>query len=112
MGAVIGVVVMATLFLVAAIFLFRGKCSWLIAGYNTASKEEKAKYNEKKLCVTVGYLTVVVAILLYVMAFLCYLVEKGQLAENALVPFAIVFVAVVLGTAIFEIIYTNTACKK
>jgi hypothetical protein len=27
--------------------LISGHGSWLISGYNTASKEEKAKYNEK-----------------------------------------------------------------
>lgn len=31
-----------------------GKGSFLIAGYNTASEKEKAKYNEKKLCRIVG----------------------------------------------------------
>ena len=31
-------------------------------GYNTASKEEKAKYNEKKLCRTMGFECVFIAI--------------------------------------------------
>src|SRR5699024_2367761 len=34
--------------------LLMGKGSFLIAGYNTASEKEKAKYNEKKLCRIVG----------------------------------------------------------
>lgn len=33
---------------IMSITLLWGHGSWLIAGYNTASKEEKAKYNEKK----------------------------------------------------------------
>lgn len=35
------------IFAVLSIVLISGHGSWLISGYNTASKEEKAKYNEK-----------------------------------------------------------------
>lgn len=38
------------LFLILGIVLRKGKGSWLIAGYNTSSKYEKSKYNEKALC--------------------------------------------------------------
>jgi len=38
------------LFLVLGIVLWRGKGAWLIAGYNTSSKSEKARYDEKALC--------------------------------------------------------------
>ena len=33
-----------------SLLLLSGRGSWLIAGYNTASKKEKEKYDEKKLC--------------------------------------------------------------
>ena len=36
------------IFAVLSIVLISGHGSWLISGYNTASKEEKAKYNKKK----------------------------------------------------------------
>lgn len=36
------------IFAVLSIVLISGHGSWFISGYNTASKEEKAKYNEKK----------------------------------------------------------------
>lgn len=32
---------------ILSIVLISGHGSWFISGYNTASKEEKAKYNEK-----------------------------------------------------------------
>ena len=35
------------IFAVLSITLLSGHGSWFISGYNTASKEEKAKYNEK-----------------------------------------------------------------
>jgi O-antigen/teichoic acid export membrane protein len=37
-----------------ALYMISGKGGWLISGYNTMSKEEKAKYDEKKLCRWVG----------------------------------------------------------
>ena len=46
--------IMPVIFLMISIFLLVGKGSFLIAGYNTASADEKAKYNEKKLCRIVG----------------------------------------------------------
>ncbi len=49
-GAVVGALV-----LLGIIFL-KGKGSFLIAGYNTASKAEKEKIDEKKLCTCVGML--------------------------------------------------------
>ncbi len=42
-------IVMFAAFLALSIVFSRGKGSFLIAGYNTMSKEEKAKYDEKKL---------------------------------------------------------------
>ena len=42
------ILIIALLFLTAGIFLLCGKEKWLIAGYNTLSKEERKKYNEKK----------------------------------------------------------------
>ena len=38
-----------------------GKASFLIAGYNTSSKEEKDKYDEKALCKFIGNLLLVLA---------------------------------------------------
>ena len=33
-----------------SLILLAGKGSWLIAGYNTSTREKKQKYNEKRLC--------------------------------------------------------------
>ena len=46
---------------VAALFLLNGKGAFLIAGYNTLSKEEKAKYDEKALCRFTGRLLLIVS---------------------------------------------------
>ena len=42
------------IFAVLSIILLSGHGSWFISGYNTASREEKEKYDEKKLCRTMG----------------------------------------------------------
>ena len=42
------------LFVLLGIILSFGKGSFLIAGYNTSSKEEKEKINEKALCKFMG----------------------------------------------------------
>lgn len=49
---------------VVSIILISGHGGWFISGYNTASKEEKAKYDERKLCRTVGVGMGVISILL------------------------------------------------
>ena len=42
------------IFAALSITLLSGHGSWFISGYNTATKEEKEKYDEKKLCRTMG----------------------------------------------------------
>lgn len=44
------------LFVLLGVIFSLGKGAFLIAGYNTASKEEKAKYDEKALCRFMGKL--------------------------------------------------------
>ena len=41
-----------------------------ISGYNTATKEEKEKYDEKKLCRTMGIGMSIIAILVLIMGLL------------------------------------------
>ena len=53
---------------IISIVLISGHGGWLIAGYNMASKEEKAKYNEKKLCRTMGIGMSIITILLLIMS--------------------------------------------
>lgn len=55
-------------FLALGVVFSRGKGSSLIAGYNTASPEEKAKYDEKKLCKAMSRLMFVLALCWLVIA--------------------------------------------
>ena len=56
------------LFLVLGVVFSRRKGTSLIAGYNTASPEEKAKYDEKKLCEAMSRLMFVLALCWLVVA--------------------------------------------
>lgn len=83
--------------------MISGHGSWLISGYNTASKEEKEKYNEKKLCRIMGTGMSVIAILILMMG----------LFENVLPAF---FVYIALGIILVDvmvmIVLGNTIGRK
>ena len=87
------------IFAALSITLLSGHGSWFISGYNTATKEEKEKYDEKKLCRTMG----IGAILALIMGLL----------ENILPAF---FVYIALGIILIDvaviIILGNTLCRK
>ena len=55
--------------ILSAVFI-SGHGSGLISGYNVASKEEKAKHNEKRLCRTMGIGMAVLAFLILISGLL------------------------------------------
>ena len=55
-------------FAILSVVLLSGHGAFLIAGYNTLSKEEKSKYDEKKLCRVFGVGMSVITICIAVMA--------------------------------------------
>lgn len=77
-----------------------GKGSWLIAGYNTLSKEEKEKYDEKKLCTAMGTMCAVLAVM------------TGLLATFDNESFAMIYGIVISITVVVTLVFTNTKCKK
>ena len=91
------------IFAVLSINLLSGHGSWFISGYNTASKEEKEKYDEKKLCRTMGIGMSVIAILILIMG----------LFENIL-PAFFVYIAwgIIVVDVVVIIILENILCKK
>lgn len=53
-------------FFIVSIFMLNGKGSMLISGYNTLSKEEKAKYKEKELTQFIGKILMFNSLLLII----------------------------------------------
>ena len=95
----IGFVILAVL----SIVLLLGHGSWFISGYNTASKEEKEKYNEKKLCRTMGFGISVITLLILIM---------GLLEDILPAFFAYIALGIILVDVIVIIILGNTICRK
>ena len=85
-----------------SLLLISGKGSWLIAGYNTASKKEKAKYDEKLLCKVVGVgLLVIAAAILFMAIF-----------ESVLpAPFTGIFLFIVFMDIALIFFLSNTICR-
>lgn len=86
-----------------SVVLLSGRGAFLIAGYNTASKKEKGKFDEKKLCRVAGIGTSVISIFLLVMAIL---------NDNLPTYFAYIFFSAIVVDVIVMLILTNTICKK
>ena len=91
--------VMAALFVLLGIPFFRGKGAFLIAGYNTASAAEKARYDEKALCRFMGKLMFLLAACQVVM---------GLGAAWAGMRLYWVGIALFLASAVGGVIYANS----
>ncbi len=90
-------------FLVVSIVLISGHGAGFIAGYNTASKEEQAKYNTKKLCRVTGIGMAVIALLILVMSIW----EAVLPAYTAYIALGIISV-----DCVAIIVLGNTYCKN
>lgn len=89
--------------LLFTIVLISGHGSGLIAGYNTAPKEKKEKYDEKKLCKTVGIGMAIISLLILIMG----------LFMNVLPAFfAYISLGIIMIDVVAIIFIGNTICKK
>lgn len=94
---IIGIIML--LLIAMSIVLLMGKGAWLIAGYNTLSREEKAKYDSAALCKFIGKYLLSIGLLMPAIPV------GGILEINWL---SIVYIAYVLISAIFVMVYCNT----
>ncbi|MDE4084355.1 DUF3784 domain-containing protein [Planococcus maritimus] len=87
------------LFLTMSLVLFQGKGAILIAGYNTLSAEEKAKYDEAALCKATGKL-------MFGITFSMALIFVGEFFQQdwLLIVGIILMIAIIMG----GIIHMNT----
>lgn len=89
------------LLLFLAFIILKGRGDGLIAGYNTASEEEREKYDAKRLRVVVAAMLLFVTVLIWVPAFL----DDG-------VDFWLVIMPIILIAVVASLIIVNTWCKK
>ncbi len=95
--------VVSGIFAIISIVLISGHGANLIAGYNTAGKEEKSKFNTKKLCRVVGTGMAVITIMILVMAI-------GEATLPA--SFATIFLVITVVDCVAVLVLANTICKK
>ena len=60
----------STVFIILTIILLSGKGTFLIAGFNTLSKEEKQKYNKKAFSKQVGWFLLLIDIPIVILTIL------------------------------------------
>ena len=90
------------IFTILGFVLRSGKGSFLIAGYNTSSKEEKEKYDEVALGKFMGNLLIVIAAIVLVTAV-------SEIYNAALFNFIVVAAPILIIILVFgTIIYANT----
>ena len=94
-------IVFSILFIVLAIILLMGKGDKLIAGYNTASEEEREKVDIKRL-------RIVMAILMVITAVFCAILPLVDNNKTSQLAAAGIFIAI----TIVGIIVANTWAKK
>ena len=94
-------IVFSILFIVLAIILLMGKGDKLIAGYNTASEEERNKVDIKRL-------RIVMAILMVITAVFCAILPLTGNNKTSQLAAAGIFIAI----TIVGIIVANTWAKK
>lgn len=94
-------IVFAIMFLVLAVIFLMGKGDMLIAGYNTASDEERKTIDIKRL-------RIVIAVLMVVTAVFCTIPPLLGNDKNSLLAAAGIFLAIIF----VGIIIANTWTKK
>ena len=92
-----------TILFILSIVLISGYGSGLIAGFNTLPKETQIKYDEKKLCKTVGIGILIIAVLLFVIALFQYVLPS---------IFAYISLVIMIVDSIVVIFLMNTICRK
>lgn len=92
-------ILLAALLILLGYLIKYRQWSWLIAGYNTSSKQEKEKYDTAALCTGVGNFILTLAGLLLIAAL-------GELIETAWIIHTgwIMFIA----ASVIFLVYANT----
>lgn len=96
----IALIIFSAILLIMGIIVLVGKGDKLIAGYNTATEQERAKYHVKRLRALIGGLLIVLA------PMMVFLLGQETMAATG------TFGAVTLIACIVVLILANTWAKK
>lgn len=92
-------IIIAVIFVILGIVFSKGKGAFLIAGYNTSSSEEKARYDKLALCKFVGKIMFSMAV--------CFLIIAVSDLIDSMIP-CWIGLSLFLGVAVFAVVYANT----
>ncbi|MBQ3732053.1 MAG: DUF3784 domain-containing protein [Muribaculaceae bacterium] len=96
-------IILDIILVILGIVILTGKGDFLIAGYNTAKKEEKEKVNVQRLRWVIAGLLFMVALILSIP---CLIGAEDNAMANLFVPICAIFATVV------AVILANTWCMK
>ena len=94
--------VIGLLFVIMGVIMLFGRGSFLIAGFNTMSKEEKSKYDRTALCKFVGKIILPIGLAIPLIAI-------GGIFNIAWMMIG--YPVFVVGISIFALIYANTGSR-
>ena len=106
MNNLIIIFVMSFAFLLSGILLLLGKATFLIAGLNTAPKEEKEKWDEKKIAVMGGTFLLIMANVI----LLCFLLPHYMPSLRTVCT--TIFIIITFSGTILVIFLANRYGKK
>ena len=89
--------------LTLSVLWLSGHGSGLISGYNTASKAEKARYDEKRLCRTMGAGMAVIAVCILISGLFQYILPADSVY---------VFIGVIIADIITTLMIASISCRK
>ena len=94
------VIILFLIFVIMGIIFLFGKGSFLIAGYNTADKKEKEKYDEKKMTKGSGVTLILFGIVTFIDSYTTSLTAK------------IIYILAILAILVGFVVYLKKKCIK
>ena len=82
--------------LILGIIIIKFKMSYLIAGYNTSSKEQKEKYDEKKLVSYIGNFLIISSMILILGSILTFIFKKSYLIFVSWILFTVYIIVMLV----------------
>lgn len=104
---IIPLAIVSAILVTLAVTIYRGKGDTLIAGYNTASAEEKAQYDIKRLRRATALTLLTIATTLSVYGVYLSIADEQNSALAA-----ILLTATIVAISVIGVIVLNTYCKK
>ncbi|WP_291650467.1 DUF3784 domain-containing protein [Clostridium sp.] len=95
MGSIIFISIICMIFIVLGLAISKYKCYWLISGYNTQSKEEKARVDIEEVAKHMGRMCYLIAFIIFIGSMV------SNYFEISILPFVIILLIIIFGYLIY-----------